>query len=220
MRKRLAVIIKRCYMTRLSYSCFQKGLKETEYMRLKRHKMGADDFEILTMIGKGAFEAKWSLGAIMFEMLVGYPPFYSDDPMSTCRKIVNWKMHLKFPEEARLSLEAKDLISKLLCNVNQRLGSKGADEIKAHPWFRGIDWEIVYQMEATFIPEVNDELDTQKFEKFEEVFQELTTNQVLTMEYCRGRRVDDLEFIREMGIDPKKVAKVLVEAFAEMIFLK
>nr|XP_043636720.1 serine/threonine-protein kinase tricornered-like [Erigeron canadensis] len=110
----------------------------------------------------------WSLGAIMFEMLVGYPPFYSDDPMSTCRKIVNWKMHLKFPEEARLSLEAKDLISKLLCNVNQRLGSKGADEIKAHPWFRGIDWERIYEMEAAFIPEVNDELDTQNFEKFEE----------------------------------------------------
>ncbi|KAD6120066.1 hypothetical protein R6Q59_026095 [Mikania micrantha] len=110
----------------------------------------------------------WSLGAIMFEMLVGYPPFYSDDPMSTCRKIVNWKMHLKFPEEARLSLEAKDLISKLLCNVNQRLGSKGADEIKAHIWFRGIDWDKIYEMEAAFIPEVNDELDTQNFEKFEE----------------------------------------------------
>jgi hypothetical protein len=30
---------------------------------------------------------RWSLGAIMFEMLVGYPPFYSDDPMSTCRKV-------------------------------------------------------------------------------------------------------------------------------------
>lgn len=29
--------------------------KETEYMRLQRHKMGADDFELLTMIGKGAF---------------------------------------------------------------------------------------------------------------------------------------------------------------------
>jgi hypothetical protein len=23
----------------------------------------------------------------MFEMLVGYPPFYSDDPMNTCRKV-------------------------------------------------------------------------------------------------------------------------------------
>ncbi|XP_076955596.1 uncharacterized protein LOC143630486 [Bidens hawaiensis] len=51
------------------------------------------------------------------------------------------------------------------------------------------------------------------------VFQELTTSQVLTMEYCKGRRVDDLDYIREMGIDPRKVAKVLVEAFAEMIFV-
>ncbi|KAK7831780.1 putative serine/threonine-protein kinase ndra [Quercus suber] len=110
----------------------------------------------------------WSLGAIMYEMLVGYPPFYSDDPMTTCRKIVNWRTHLKFPEEAKLSPEAKDLISKLLCNVSQRLGSKGADEIKAHPWFKGIDWEKIYHMEAAFIPEVNDELDTQNFEKFEE----------------------------------------------------
>lgn len=45
-------------------------------------------------------------------------------------QIVNWRTHLKFPEEAMLSPEAKDLISKLLCNVNQRLGAKGADEIK------------------------------------------------------------------------------------------
>ena len=45
-------------------------------------------------------------------------------------QIVNWRTHLKFPEEAKLSPEAKDLITKLLCNVNQRLGSRGADEIK------------------------------------------------------------------------------------------
>ncbi|XP_058197148.1 uncharacterized protein LOC131313080 [Rhododendron vialii] len=110
----------------------------------------------------------WSLGAIMYEMLVGYPPFYSDDPMSTCRKIVNWRTHLKFPDEAKLSPEAKDLISKLLCNVNQRLGSKGAYEIKAHPWFKSVDWDRIYQMEAAFLPEVKDELDTQNFEKFDE----------------------------------------------------
>ena len=29
--------------------------KETEYMRLQRHKMGVDDFELLTIIGRGAF---------------------------------------------------------------------------------------------------------------------------------------------------------------------
>jgi serine/threonine kinase 38 len=104
----------------------------------------------------------------MYEMLVGYPPFYADDPMSTCRKIVNWKTHLKFPEESRLSRGARDLIGKLLCSVNQRLGSTGASQIKAHPWFEGVQWEKIYQMEAAFIPEVNDDLDTQNFEKFDE----------------------------------------------------
>lgn len=37
---------------------------------------------------------------------------------------------MKFPEEAELSAEAKDLISRLLCNVANRLGTKGAHEIK------------------------------------------------------------------------------------------
>ncbi|KAB1223771.1 Serine/threonine-protein kinase CBK1 [Morella rubra] len=133
--------------------------------------VGTPDYiapEVLLKKGYGMECDWWSLGAIMYEMLVGYPPFYSDDPMSTCRKIVNWRTHLKFPEEAKLSPEEKDLISKLLCSVNQRLGSNGADEIKDHPWFEGIDWENIYQMEAAFIPEVNNELDTQNFEKFEE----------------------------------------------------
>lgn len=48
----------------------------------------------------------------------------------THTQIVNWRTHLKFPEEARLTADAKDLISKLLCNVDQRLGTKGAEEIK------------------------------------------------------------------------------------------
>ncbi|KAK1266903.1 Serine/threonine-protein kinase AtPK1/AtPK6 [Acorus gramineus] len=133
--------------------------------------VGTPDYiapEVLLKKGYGMECDWWSLGAIMYEMLVGYPPFYSDEPMSTCRKIVNWRTHLKFPEEAKLSAEAKDLISKLLCNVEQRLGTRGANEIKAHPWFEGLQWDRVYQMEAAFIPEVNDELDTQNFEKFEE----------------------------------------------------
>ena len=40
---------------------------------------------------------------------------------------------------------------------------------QAHPWFEGIEWDKLNQMKAAFIPEVNDELDTQNFEKFEEV---------------------------------------------------
>lgn len=141
--------------------------------------VGTPDYiapEVLLKKGYGMECDWWSLGAIMYEMLVGYPPFYSDEPMSTCRKIVNWRTHLKFPEEAKLSSEAKDLISKLLCNVDQRLGTKGAHEIKAHLWFKGIEWDKLYQMKAAFIPEVNDELDTQNFEKFEEVDNHINTS--------------------------------------------
>ncbi|KAG5390320.1 hypothetical protein IGI04_031861 [Brassica rapa subsp. trilocularis] len=133
--------------------------------------VGTPDYiapEVLLKKGYGMECDWWSLGAIMYEMLVGFPPFYSDDPMTTCRKIVNWRNYLKFPEEARLSPEAKDLICRLLCNVEQRLGTKGADEIKGHPWFRGTEWGKLYQMKAAFIPQVNDEMDTQNFEKFEE----------------------------------------------------
>ncbi|KAI4302588.1 hypothetical protein MLD38_038314 [Melastoma candidum] len=134
--------------------------------------VGTPDYiapEVLLKKGYGMECDWWSVGAIMYEMLVGYPPFYSDEPMSTCRKIVNWKTHLKFPEEAKLSQEAVELISKLLCSVHQRLGTNGgAPEIKAHPWFNGIDWDRIFQMEAAFIPEVNDDLDTQNFEKFDE----------------------------------------------------
>ncbi|XP_047311462.1 serine/threonine-protein kinase 38-like [Impatiens glandulifera] len=133
--------------------------------------VGTPDYiapEVLLKKGYGMECDWWSLGAIMYEMLVGYPPFYSDEPMSTCRKIINWKTHLKFPEEADLSAEAKDIVSKLLCNVDQRLGANGADEIKIHTWFEGIDWDNLYEMEAAFLPEVNDELDTQNFEKFDE----------------------------------------------------
>ncbi|XP_058197026.1 uncharacterized protein LOC131313002 isoform X2 [Rhododendron vialii] len=134
--------------------------------------VGTPDYiapEVLLKKGYGMECDWWSLGAIMYEMLVGYPPFYSEEPMTTCRKIVNWRTHLKFPQEAKLSIEAKDLIRKLLCNVDQRLGTRGAYEIMAHPWFKDIEWEKLYQMEAAFIPEVKGDLDTQNFEKFEEL---------------------------------------------------
>ncbi|KAL4308383.1 hypothetical protein GQ457_01G024770 [Hibiscus cannabinus] len=141
--------------------------------------VGTPDYiapEVLLKRGYGMECDWWSLGAIMFEMLVGYPPFYSEEPLLTCRKIVNWKTHLKFPEEAKLSAEAKDLIRRLLCNVEQRLGTKGAYEIKAHPWFKDIEWDRLYQMEAAFIPEVNSDLDTQNFEKFEEAGAQVPTS--------------------------------------------
>jgi serine/threonine protein kinase len=37
----------------------------------------------------------WSLGVIMYECLVGYTPFYADNPVTTCRKILRWRQYLE-----------------------------------------------------------------------------------------------------------------------------
>ena len=88
--------------------------------RLAYSTVGTPDYiapEVLLKKGYGAECDFWSVGAIMYEMLIGYPPFYSDEPMQTCRKIVHWKLHLKFPSEVPLSRNARDLIERLLCDV-------------------------------------------------------------------------------------------------------
>ena len=45
-------------------------------------------------------------------------------------QIINWKTCLKFPEEPKISEEARDLICHLLCDVETRLGTRGVEEIK------------------------------------------------------------------------------------------
>ncbi|CAF2309459.1 unnamed protein product, partial [Brassica napus] len=154
--------------------------------------VGTPDYiapEVLLKKGYG-MECVWSCFNVRDAVV--YPPFYADDPMSTCRKIVNWKAHLKFPDEARLSREAKDLVGKLLCNVNQRLG---ASQIKSHPWFEGVEWEKIYQMEAAYIPEVNDDLDTQNFEKFDEEDHQTLTPSCRTGPWRKMLSSKDINFV-------------------------
>lgn len=101
-------------------------------------------------------------------MLVGYPPFFSDEPASTCQKIINWRKTLVIPVEARLSHSAEDLIRKLMNDATTRLGINGVAEIKCHPFFAGIDWRKLRDRQAPYLPEVKSEIDTRNFDKFDE----------------------------------------------------
>lgn len=87
-------------------------------------------------------------------MLVGYPPFFSENSAQTCQKIVKWKQHFKIPIDAKLSSDAENLIRRLVTSPEQRLGMNGADEIKKHPFFRGLDWNNIRKSKASFIPDV------------------------------------------------------------------
>lgn len=135
--------------------------------------VGTPDYiapEVLMKKGYGMECDWWSVGAIAFEMMVGFPPFYSDDPMTTCRKIVNWRTCLRFPPEAEATLSpaARDFMCRLLTDVDQRLGTHGAAEIQAHPFFAGVAWGSLYEATPPYRPPLAHELDTQNFEQFEE----------------------------------------------------
>ncbi|KAH1061853.1 hypothetical protein AAZX31_02G226300 [Glycine max] len=58
-----------------------------------------------------------------------------------------------------------------------------------------------------------------KMVRIPHVFWDLTTRQILTMQFYTGHKIDDLDFLNQIGVDPEKVAKSLTELFAEMIFV-
>lgn len=79
--------------------------------------------EVLRGLGYDQSCDWWSLGVIVFEMLYGYPPFVSKSRHLTRQKILNWRQTLRFPPKPKVSREAQDFISRLICEKDDRLGS-------------------------------------------------------------------------------------------------
>ena len=130
--------------------------------------VGTPDYiapEVFAQTGYGIECDWWSLGVIMFECLVGYPPFYADEPMATCRKIVNWRQTFVLPDEVNISAEAEDLLRGLVCDAPNRLTW---DQIRAHPFFRGMNWDAIRANVPPIVPEVKSDVDISNFDHFDE----------------------------------------------------
>ncbi|KAJ2002909.1 Serine/threonine-protein kinase [Coemansia thaxteri] len=129
--------------------------------------VGTPDYiapEIFLQQGYGKACDWWSLGAIMFECLVGYPPFCSENTHETYRKIMHWRESLVFPDDVRLSPDSVHLIRSLLCDQQNRLGRNGAWELKQHPFFSGVDWaSLRTHTRPPWIPPLSSITDTSHF---------------------------------------------------------
>lgn len=128
--------------------------------------VGTPDYiapEVFQQRGYGQECDWWSLGAILYEMLIGYPPFCSESHVETYQKILRWRESLVIPNEVYTSPSAENLIRRLLCDGEYRLGRHGVEEIKSHPFFIGIDWENLQSMPAPFVPQLVSMADTSHF---------------------------------------------------------
>jgi serum/glucocorticoid-regulated kinase 2 len=114
--------------------------------------------EIVTGEGHNKSADWWSFGVLMYykykkyiinlnryEMLCGIPPFYNEN-LERMYELIKLA-ELRFPKKIKISLDAQDIISKLLDrDPNTRLGAKGdLSEIKAHPFFSTIDFDLIFK---------------------------------------------------------------------------
>ncbi|XP_026333449.1 serine/threonine-protein kinase Warts isoform X2 [Hyposmocoma kahamanoa] len=154
--------------------CRCRALKPLERRRRREHQrclahslVGTPNYiapEVLTRAGYTQLCDWWSVGVILYEMLVGSPPFLANTPAETQLKVINWESTLHIPEAANLSRDSKDLILNLCSGQDTRLG-KDANEVKNHPFFKTIDFEKGLRRQvAPYIPRIEYPTDTSNFD--------------------------------------------------------
>ena len=128
----------------------------------------------------------WSLGAVIYDMLVGQPPFHVEvdaanfkvrktrsrcGNTNTNRKATKYNiLHCNYKFPAGISCKSQSLVNELLqLDVEHRLGGYEADFdlIRGHEFFQGIDWSLggLRQIRPPFVPNLQSPTDVSHFDE-------------------------------------------------------
>ncbi|OII74271.1 cAMP-catalytic domain-containing protein [Cryptosporidium ubiquitum] len=123
--------------------------------------------EVLLNKGHGKPVDWWTLGILIYEMVVGFPPFYDDEPMGIYQKILAGKIF--FPKY--FDKNCKSLVKRLLTpDLTKRYGNLkgGVSDIKLHKWFYNYDFNslISKKVDPPYIPKVSSYDDSSNFEEY------------------------------------------------------
>ena len=115
----------------------------------------------------------FALGVIGYEFMLGFRPYQGKSRKEIKQAVLGKQVQIKGHEiPIGWSYEGADLINRLIQRkVSHRIGYGGISEIKAHPWFKGFDWEALYEkrMISPFVPKRGDNFDRSYCESEEKI---------------------------------------------------
>ncbi|CAD8044329.1 unnamed protein product [Paramecium primaurelia] len=187
--------------SRSTNSQCEKGSEEE-----RRKVVGTPDYIAPEIIKGLSFSNKtldyWSLGVILFEFLVGIPPFNDESVDKIFSNILEGK--IEWPDigddpETQISECVYDLLKQLLnLDYKQRIGYESIEQIKKHPFLNSINWNKLRNQQGPIIPRIAQ--NTQQFENVQEKLQKFLQRSERKHSQIVQKLQDELEYLERVDL--------------------